>query len=62
MGYTYDTGAEALGMSRSAYANLVAGVNRTTGEPVRYDLRTDYACAAIDAGLRPWSASERITS
>ncbi len=56
MGYTYDTGAEALGLSRSAYANLVAGLRRDSGKPVEYDRRTALACAAIAAGLQPWSA------
>lgn len=56
MGYTYDTGAQALGVSRSAYANLVAGVQRATGQPVSYDRRTALACAALAAGLQPWSA------
>ena len=57
MGFTYATGAQALGVSRSAYANLVAGVSRSTGEPVRYDLRTALACAAIAAGIAPWASS-----
>ena len=52
MGYTYDTGAEALGVNRSTYANLVAGVRRDSGTPVVYDRRTALACAALAAGLR----------
>ena len=44
MGYTYDTAAEALGMSRSGYAKLVLGQS-----PI--DRRTALACAAISAGL-----------
>lgn len=54
MGYTYDTGAEALGMSRSAYANLVAGVRRDSGTPVVYDKRTALAMMAVAAGLPGW--------
>ena len=44
MGYTYETAAEALGMSRSGFAKLLAGAN-----PI--DRRTELACAAIAAGL-----------
>lgn len=51
MGYTYDTGAQALGVSRSAYANFVAGVQRTTGRLVEYDKRTALACAALEHGI-----------
>jgi transcriptional regulator with XRE-family HTH domain len=47
MGYTYDTGAEALGMSRSGYHKLLSGQSAI-------DLRTALACAAIAAGLGPW--------
>lgn len=54
MGYTYDTGAEALGVNRSTYANLMAGVRRDSGTPVVYDRRTALACAALAAGLGPW--------
>ena len=49
MGYTYETAAQALGMSRSGYAKLVLG-------QAAIDLRTALACAAIAAGLQPWSA------
>ena len=52
MGYTYDTGADALGVNRSTYANLMAGVRRDSGTPVVYDRRTALACAALAAGLR----------
>jgi transcriptional regulator with XRE-family HTH domain len=49
MGYTYETAAEALGMSRSGYAKLVGGA-------AKIDKRTALACAAIAAGVREWSA------
>lgn len=45
---TQDAAAEALGMSLSGYKKLVGGV-------CKIDLRTALACAAIAAGLRPWS-------
>lgn len=32
MGYTYDTAARALGVSRAAYADWIAGRSRTTGK------------------------------
>lgn len=47
MGYTYDTAAAALGMSRSGYAKLVLGQSTI-------DLRTALACAAIVAGIQPY--------
>lgn len=46
MRYTYDTAAEALGMSRSGYAKLLSGASGI-------DRRTALACAAIAAGLTP---------
>lgn len=61
MGYTYDTAAEALGISRSAYADLLAGVTRATGKPRdAIDRRTALACAAIAAGLGPWRAASPV--
>ena len=53
MGYTYDSGATALGVSRSTYANLLRGTHRDTGAAVQYDRRTALACAALEAGLAP---------
>lgn len=52
MGYTYDTAANALGMSRSGFAKLLAG-----DHPI--DKRTALACAAIAAGLDPWPSQAR---
>ena len=49
MGYTYDTAAAALDMSRSGYAKMVLG-------HTSIDRRTALACAAIVAGIPPWSA------
>lgn len=46
MGYTYDTAAEALGISRSGFAKLLAGAH-----PI--DKRTALACAAIASGIAP---------
>ena len=47
MGYTYETAAEALGMSRSGFAKLLAGNHAI-------DRRTALACAALAVGLAPW--------
>lgn len=47
MGFTYESAAEALGMSRSGYAKLVGGA-------AGIDRRTALACAAIAAGLGEW--------
>lgn len=51
MGYTYETAAEALGLSRSGFAKLLAG-----DHPI--DKRTALACAAIAAGIEAWPKSE----
>lgn len=50
MGYTYETAAEALGISRSGFAKLLAG-----DHPI--DKRTALACAALAAGLDAWPSS-----
>ena len=47
MGYTYDTAAAALGISRSGFAKLLAG-----DHPI--DKRTALACAATAAGIEPY--------
>ena len=51
MGYTYDTAAEALGVSRSTYAEWLAGKSRTTGKPVQISRLVALACTALAAGL-----------
>ena len=51
LGYTYETAAEALGMSRSGFAKLLAGAH-----PI--DKRTALACAALAAGVGEWAAAE----
>jgi len=45
MGYTYDTAANELGVSRRTYAGWLAGKY-----PI--DRRTALACMAIEAGLK----------
>lgn len=51
MAYTYETAADALGISRSGFAKLLDGTH-----PI--DKRTALACAAIAAGLEPWGARQ----
>ena len=55
MGYTYDTGAAALGVSRGTYADYLAGTSRTTGEPIKIKRTVALACAALAAGLGEWA-------
>lgn len=57
MGYTYDTGAKALGVSRGTYADWLAGRSRTTGKPIKINRIVALACAALAAGLEPWAAA-----
>ena len=47
MGYTYEKAAEALGISRSGFAKLLAGDHAI-------DKRTALACAAIAAAMEPY--------
>ena len=47
MGYTYQTAAQALGMARSGYAKLLAGVDQQ-GDPRELDKRTGLACWALE--------------
>ena len=51
MGYTYDTAAKALGVSRGTYAEWLAGRSRNTGKPIKISKLVALACAAIAAGL-----------
>ena len=55
MGFTYDTAAEALGVNRSTYADMLSGTSRATGKLKDIDRRTALACAAIAAGLGEWA-------
>ena len=59
MGYTYDTAAKALGVSRATYAEWVAGKSRTTGKPVTLSRLCALACAALAAGLEPWALQNK---
>lgn len=54
MGYTYDTAAAALGVSRATYAGWLSGESRTTGKARQIDRRTALACAALAARLTPF--------
>ncbi len=55
MGYTYDTGAAALGVSRGTYADYLAGTSRTTGAPIEIKRTVALACAALAGGLSEWA-------
>ena len=55
MGLTYDTAAQALGVSRATYAEWLRGKSRTTGKPVTPSRTVALACAALAAGLEPWA-------
>lgn len=59
MGYSFAQAVEALGVSRSAYADLLSGVSRTTGRPKTIDRRTALACSALAARLEEWSPVSR---
>ncbi len=50
MGFTRDTAAEALGISRSAYGAMIAKHPNNDRNKPRIDLRTAYACVAIEEG------------
>lgn len=59
MEYTQEQAAEALGIGLSAYKDWRNGKSRTTGKPVKIELRTALACAALAAGLKPWTAPDQ---
>lgn len=50
MGFTYETAAEALGMSRSGYGSIVQGES-----PI--DRKTSLACLAIEMGFSPFTSN-----
>ena len=54
MGYTYNTAAQSLGVSRSTYADWLAGRSRTTGKPIKISRLVALACAALAAGVGEW--------
>jgi len=58
MGLTAPKAAAALGVSYSGtYRDWLAGVSRNTGKPVQISQITALACAALAAGLGPWSSA-----
>lgn len=61
MGYTYDTAAKALGISRSTYADCLSGASRTTGRPIKIKRVMSLACAALAAGLNDWQSHDPST-
>lgn len=61
MGYTYDTAAAALGVSRGTYADWVAGRSRTTGKPIQISRLVALACAALAAGVGEWAAAASVS-
>lgn len=61
MGYSQPQAADALGMSRSGYCDLVAGLRRASGRPIeQIDRRTALACAALAAGLGEWKEGHKL--
>lgn len=54
MGYTYDTAAKALGISRSSYSAMLAVNVENAKNKSSIDLRTALACAALERGLTPF--------
>jgi len=58
MGYTYDTAAAALGVSRGTYADWLAGRSRTTGKPITISRLVALACSALAAGVGEWARPE----
>lgn len=59
MGYTYDTAAQALGVSRGTYADWLAGTSRTTGKPIKISRLVALACAALAAGVEEWTRPDQ---
>lgn len=59
MGYTYDTAAAALGVSRSSYADWIAGRSRTTGKPIKISRIVALPCAVWWAGAAQLQRARR---
>ena len=59
MGYTYDTGAAALDVSRGTYADWLTSRSRTTGKPITISRTVALACAALAAGIDAYPRTER---
>ena len=59
MGYSYSTGAEALGMDRGTYADYLSGTKRSTGKTMTYKRTIALACAALEAKLDPVGETHR---
>lgn len=60
MGFTYESAAQALGMSRSAYGSMLAGEKdpqRNVTKKTAVDRRTALACLAIEMGLSPFTSN-----
>ncbi len=55
MDMTQRQAAEALGVTLPTYQRLERGAAFDTGKPVEIDRRTALACAALAAGLAPYS-------
>lgn len=60
MGYTYVTGAAALGVSRGTYADWLSGRSRTTGKPITISRTVALACASLAAGMDAWTRPEQV--
>lgn len=53
-----DGAAEALGISRAAYANMVSIKEKDKAKRLRIDRRTALACLAIEMGLSPFPLTQ----
>jgi DNA-binding XRE family transcriptional regulator len=53
MGLTQPQAAAALGVAPVTYQEWERGERFATGKPVKIDLRTALACAALAHGLKP---------
>ena len=54
MGFTFETAAKALGISRSSYSAMLAMDVSNPRNKSAIDLRTALACAALERGLKPF--------
>lgn len=55
MGLTVRAAAELLGVSPSTVQDWRTGTSRSTGKPIELPPMLALACAALAAGLGPWS-------
>ena len=62
MGLTVRAAAELLGVAPSTVQDWRTGVSRRTGRPIELPHMLGLACAALAAGIGPWTTAEQSSA